>query len=320
MDWLIATPSGTAAWSGGELVFGPAGPKPANASDAVLDELWLTYYRTTFNPARVRTKAMVNEMPRRYWPNMPEASLVPAMVAAAEGRVAQMEKPPDRPPRFADKIVASARAITDVPPVPLARLRAEVAACQRCPLHGPATQAVFGEGPSDASIVFVGEQPGDQEDLAGRPFVGPAGQLLDRAIADAGLDRAELYLTNVVKHFKYEPRGKRRIHQKPYAGEIAACRWWLDRELAALRPRLVVALGNTAASALARRNVSVTRERGPLAFGSQQGFVTVHPSFLLRLPDEARKAEEYDRFVADLRRMRTLAAVDATDAGQTVTP
>jgi len=157
-------------------------------------------------------------------------------------------------------------------------------------------------------VVLVGEQPGDQEDLAGLPFVGPAGQLLDRALAEAGLDRGALYLTNAVKHFKYEPRGKRRLHKTPNTAEVTACRWWLDRELAALAPRLVVALGATAATALAGRPVSVLRERGPVRFGTRPGYVTVHPSYLLRLPEAARQAEAYAAFVADLRRIRDLAA------------
>jgi DNA polymerase len=190
----------------------------------------------------------------------------------------------------------------------LEELRREVASCRRCPLYGPATQSVFGEGPAGADLLLVGEQPGDQEDRLGRPFVGPAGRLLERAVADAGLDRARLYVTNAVKHFKFAPRGKRRIHKKPNAGEIAACRWWLDGEIAAVRPRLVVALGSTAASALAHRHVSVMRERGPMRFGEIQGFVTVHPSLLLRVPEETRKREEYRRFVDDLRRVRRLLA------------
>jgi uracil-DNA glycosylase len=312
MDWLIATPIGTAAWSQGQLVFGPPAPKPPNESDAVLDDLWSTYYRTTFNPARMRLDAMVKEMPRHYWPNMPETSLIPAMIAEAEARVADMsDRAPDQAPLFAGKIAARGRPAMEVPDIPLEELRAEVSACRRCPLHGAATQSVFGEGPHDAGVMFVGEQPGDQEDLAGRPFVGPAGQLFDRAIAESGLDRAALYVTNAVKHFKYEPRGKRRIHKKPNAGEVAACRWWLEREIATVKPRLVVALGGTAAGALAHRAVSVTRERGPMAFGKQPGFVTVHPSFLLRLPDEDSKAAEYARFVADLRRIRTMTAGEA---------
>ena len=203
------------------------------------------------------------------------------------------DRAPDEPPLFAEKIAARVRPAMDVPDIPLEELRAEVSACRRCPLHGARDAVGVRRGSADAGVMFVGEQPGDQEDIAGRPFVGPAGQLFDRAIAEAGLDRAALYVTNAVKHFKYEPRGKRRIHKKPNAGEVAACRWWLEREIATMKPRLVVALGGTAANALAQRAVSVTRERGPMAFGEQPGFVTVHPSFLLRLPDEDSKAEEY---------------------------
>jgi probable DNA metabolism protein len=314
MDWLIATPIGTAAWTEGRLVFGPPAPRRLDESDAVLDDLWSTYYRTTFNPARVRLRAMVKEMPRHYWSNMPETSLIPAMVAEADQRVAQMnDRAPDQAPFFAERIAAWVRPAAQVQDVLLDELRPEVSACRRCPLHGPATQAVLGEGPRDAALMFVGEQPGDQEDLTGRPFVGPAGQLLNRALAEAGLDRAKLYLTNAVKHFKYEPRGKRRLHKKPNAGEVSACRWWLDREVALVRPRLVVALGATAASALARHPVSVTRERGPMTFGAVHGFVTVHPSFLLRLPDEASKAAEYSRFITDLRRIRTLTVAEAIE-------
>ena len=191
MDWLIATPIGTAASSEGRLVFGPPAPRLPDESDAVLDELWSTYYRTTFNPARVRLKAMVKEMPRHYWSNMPETSLIPAMVAEADQRVAQMhDHAPDQAPLFAERIAARVGPAAEGQDVLLDELRAEVSACRRCSLHGPATQAVFGEGPRDAALMFVGEQPGDQEDLAGRPFVGPAGQLLDRALAEAGLDRA----------------------------------------------------------------------------------------------------------------------------------
>jgi DNA polymerase len=185
----------------------------------------------------------------------------------------------------------------------LSAMRRAAADCTRCPLYRDATQTVFGEGPRDAPVVFVGEQPGDQEDLAGKPFVGPAGQLFDRALADAGLDRSRAYVTNAVKHFKHEQRGKRRIHKKPNAGEVRACRWWLEGELAAIGPDLVVALGATAAQALALRAVSVTKVRGPFAFPGHAGFVTVHPSFLLRLPDAQSKAREYRAFVRDLKRI-----------------
>ena len=175
--------------------------------------------------------------------------------------------------------------------------------CQGCPLFANATQTVFGEGPPDAAVMFVGEQPGDQEDLQGRPFVGPAGQMFDRALAEARIDRARVYVTNAVKHFKFEPRGKRRIHKKPDSSEIEACGWWLDHELGLLRPRLTVALGATAARALTGQDVTIARSRGRLMRlrDGVEGFITVHPSFLLRLPDAAAKEREYARFVADLK-------------------
>lgn len=164
-------------------------------------------------------------------------------------------------------------------------------------------RAVIGEGPIGATLALVGEQPGDQEDRLGRPFVGPAGKLLDRALADAGVTRSHCYLTNAVKHFKFVQRGKRRIHQKPTAGEIRHYRWWLMKELGFVAPRLVVMLGGTAAFAVAGHPVSVMKERGAASFG----YVTVHPSMLLRIPDTNARRQAYDAFVADLVRARTLA-------------
>jgi DNA polymerase len=161
---------------------------------------------------------------------------------------------------------------------------------------------VFGEGPVGAALLFVGEQPGDVEDLAGRPFVGPAGKLFDQALAEAGIDRAAIYVTNAVKHFKFEPRGKRRIHAKPELPEIEACRPWLDQERALVGARVTVLMGATAARSVLGRAVAITRERGrPMTIGDGPGLVTVHPSYLLRLPDEAARAREYAAFVADLR-------------------
>jgi DNA polymerase len=182
-------------------------------------------------------------------------------------------------------------------------VRAEAMRCTRCDLYKHATQTVFGEGPLDARIVFVGEQPGDQEDLAGTPFVGRAGQIFDRALADAGVPRERTYVTNAVKHFKFERRGKRRIHEKPNGGEIAACRWWLQQELALIRPLLVVALGATAARALFGKVVTITtlRGRGHELDEGIEAWVTVHPSFLLRVRDD--REAEYERFVEDLRRI-----------------
>jgi len=193
-----------------------------------------------------------------------------------------------------------------VPRVPLPELREEARHCRRCDLYKHATQTVFGEGRAGARLVFVGEQPGDREDIAGRPFVGPAGALFDRALEDAGIARKDAYITNAVKHFKFEERGKRRLHKRPNAGEIKACKWWLDRELATIRPDVVVALGATAAQALVGRAVPVLRARGPADFHGQAGFITVHPSMLLRIPEPERKADEYRKFIADLRRVRKM--------------
>jgi len=185
----------------------------------------------------------------------------------------------------------------------LQRLATEAQICTRCDLYSHATQAVCGEGPAQAALMLVGEQPGDQEDVTGRPFVGPAGKVLDRALASAGIDRAEVYITNAVKHFKNEPRGKRRLHKKPDTREIDACRWWLDRELAIVAPRIVVALGATAARALARKSLTINANRGRLIAlpEGRHGVITVHPSYLLRLLEERDKRREFDLLVKDLR-------------------
>jgi uracil-DNA glycosylase family protein len=175
------------------------------------------------------------------------------------------------------------------------------------PMVEGGTRPVLGEGPLNPDIAFVGEQPGDQEDLAGKPFVGPAGRLLDRAMEEAGIDRKRVYITNAVKHFKFEPRGKRRIHSRPTAGEVKHYRWWLEKELDLVRPKLVVALGATATLALAGKPLPVGRNRGPITLEGRQGFITIHPSFLLRMR-EADKAEAWKDFVADMKRIRKLAA------------
>ena len=185
----------------------------------------------------------------------------------------------------------------------LAKVAREAMACTRCPLYKNATQTVFGEGPVGVPLMLVGEQPGDQEDLAGRPFVGPAGKMLDRALADAGIDREEVYVTNVVKHFKNEPRGKRRLHKKPNRYEVEVCKIWLDQELALVRPQLVLAMGVTAASALAGKAVTLSKLRGTVTTlsGGQQGMVTIHPSSILRAPDEAGRRAAYAGLVKDLK-------------------
>ena len=196
----------------------------------------------------------------------------------------------------------------------LAKIGEEAAHCTRCPLYLNATQTVFGEGPATAAMMMVGEQPGDKEDIAGRPFVGPAGQLLDRALAEIGLDRGSVYVTNAVKHFKNEPRGKRRLHKRPDSREIQACRWWLDLELDVLKPKFVVALGATAAAALMGRTLVLARERGRLLRWSdgRAGLATIHPSAILRMRDEAERREAFSGFAGDLREAVRLVESKAT--------
>ncbi len=296
MRWSILTPETCIHWDGATLTEGPGAARDDAPDGDPVEALWKGYYAAIFNPARLKTGAMLSEMPKKYWRNLPEAALIPDLVAGAQAREARMiataPRPPARPPTPANNSGTVWAAVRD-----------EAMRCTRCPLYRDATQTVFGEGPIDAPLVFIGEQPGDQEDLAGRPFVGPAGQLFDRALEEAGVDRASAYVTNAVKHFKHERRGKRRIHQTPDAGEIQACRWWLTQELDMVRPRLVVALGATAARAMLGKAVTISRTRGAgiaLENGTE-GWVTVHPSYLLRLPDEAKRAQERDRFVAELR-------------------
>lgn len=213
-----------------------------------------------------------------------------------------MSKRPPAGPRDAG---GSGPPVSDlIPPRPSLRsVRAAATGCRACDLFRHATQTVFGEGPPRAAVVLVGEQPGDQEDREGHPFVGPSGRLLDEALRAAGIDRTQVYVTNVVKHFKWEPRGKRRIHAKPGAAEIQACRPWLETEIALVRPRILVCLGATAAQALLGRGFRVSRERGAFVASNLAPLVTatVHPSSILRARGEAARDEEMGRFVADLR-------------------
>ena len=307
MDWLIVTPTLTARLQNGAVSFEPGQDKPPLPEDGA-EELWTTYFKNIFNPARLKVKAMTAEMPKKYWKNMPEAAAIPELIATAEARAAEMRATaPSLPPVRAERILSR----TERPEAPardvprsLPDLARALDHCRRCPLHGPATQAVPGEGPATARLMIVGEQPGDREDLAGRPFVGPAGQLFDRIAAEAGLDRTTTYLTNAVKHFKYQPRGKRRIHRRPDPGEVQSCRWWLDLERQLVKPELIVAMGATAARALTGNGRDITTRRGQIETTPEGTpvLLTVHPSYLLRLPEAAVRKVEEDRFGADLRK------------------
>ncbi|MDB5548695.1 MAG: phage polymerase-related protein [Tardiphaga sp.] len=303
MEWTIMTPDVCAHWDGARVRITPGVDRTSAPSEDRLEETWLSYYASIFNPARLKIKAMQAEMPKKYWRNLPEAKLIAPLIAKSGQSVTAM---------IAD-------AATDAKPAPQRReppmtkahrsptgsieaLRDEAADCRACPLWEDATQTVFGEGPKTARLMMVGEQPGDKEDLAGQPFVGPAGQILDRALKEAGIDRRLVYVTNAVKHFKFVPRGKIRLHQKPNTSELKACRPWYQRERDAIKPDLVVALGATAAHSVLGKATPVNANRGRLIELDEGGraLITVHPSYLLRLPDKEAKVREYARFVDDL--------------------
>jgi uracil-DNA glycosylase len=299
MRWSILTPERCAHWDGQQLSFTAGVPKSGAPNEDAMESLWRTYYGHIFNPARVKTKAMQKEMPKRYWKNLPESTLIPALLEQAPARVKQMLASNEgRQLRESDYGIATP-PLTDK----LSVLGEAASACRSCPLWSNATQTVFGAGPRDAEVVLLGEQPGDAEDRAGQPFVGPAGQLLDQVMAEAGIDRSRVYVTNAVKHFKWEPRGKRRIHQTPNSRDIAACRPWFEAELRIVKPRVLVCLGSTAATAIFGKSVRVLRDRGEFrssAFAPLT-LITFHPSALLRAPDEATRANQYEQFLADLR-------------------
>jgi DNA polymerase len=310
LRFSILTPEVCAHWDGA-LSFSPGVDGRQAPSEDALEEDWRVYFASVFNPARVNAAQMTQHMPRRYWNNMPEARLIPELVSRAQGRTETMvlAAPTEPSARVRRQSPRPAKAsVAEETPQSPQEMATALQGCRRCALWCNATQAVPGEGPSDARLMFVGEQPGDLEDLMGRPFVGPAGQLFDRALAQAGVPRAATYVTNAVKHFKHEPRGKRRIHAKPNAGEVQACRWWLDKERRQVRPRVIVALGATAALSVFGRAVAVTRERGVVGAldDGAIGVLTVHPSYLLRLPDEEKRALEFERFVRDLREAHAL--------------
>ncbi|MBR1283806.1 UdgX family uracil-DNA binding protein [Bradyrhizobium sp. AUGA SZCCT0177] len=302
MPWSILTPDVCAHWDGHAVSITPGVAKAEAPTEDRLEETWRRYYASIFNPARLKVKAMQTEMPKRYWRNLPEASLIKPLIESAErtasAMIAHAASEPHKSQKRQEPPMKRKQAADDIE-----MLREEAADCRACPLWKDATQTVFGEGPQNAQVMLVGEQPGDKEDLAGKPFVGPAGQMLDRALDEAGIDRSKVYVTNAVKHFKFVPRGKIRLHQKPNTAEIKACRQWYERERAAIKPVLVVAMGATAAQSVFGKITPVNKSRGRLIDleDGATALVTVHPSYLLRLPDADAKAQEYQRFVADLK-------------------
>ncbi len=302
MDWTILTPDARAIWEGGRLRFGPGAARPDLPADATAD-LWTTYFGAIFNPARLNPGAMRAKMPARRWANMPEAQAIPDLIAGAEARLAAMAA--------TGGLAPVARVLPGPEAASLDEARALARDCRRCGLCEMATQTVFGEGDPAARLMVVGEQPGDAEDIAGRPFVGPAGAVLDAALRDAGVARDRLWLTNAVKHFKFTPRGKRRLHQNPDRAEIEHCRWWLDLERRFVAPRLVLGLGGTAARALTGQSARLAARRG-VTEATADGMpvrLSWHPAAILRQPDPIRAEAMRAELVDDLRLAARLAAV-----------
>ena len=301
MRFAILTPDESVWWDLESLRFGPGVAREDAPQGDVLEDLWKQYYRSTFNPARIKLKMMKSEMAVRHWSTLPETQMIPQMLAEAPERVAKMLKHTE----------GSARSAADFMPAKtdsLEALREAAKGCEGCPLYGPATQTVFGEGNPQARLVLVGEQPGDKEDLAGHPFVGPAGQMLEKALKEAGLERDDLYITNAVKHFKFTLKEVRpgkdiRWHQNPTANEIRACKPWLEQELTLIAPKAVLCLGVSAAKSVISHGFVLARQR-------QQWFelpnrppaaATYHPASILRLPDAESRTARFEDLVQDLR-------------------
>lgn len=306
MSWAILTPERSVRWDGRALSFGPGARREDAPSADAGEQLWLTYYASIFNPARLKIAMMEKEMPRRYWKNLPEAALIHPLTSASAERSGRMveqaaSEPERRRPVASAALRVDARVAVLHSPGSMDALRAATEHCRECPIGALATQAVHGEGPIAARLMLVGEQAGDQEDLRGRPFVGPAGQLLDKACARLGWPREQLYVTNAVKHFKFELRGKRRIHKTPAQQEVAACLHWLESEIALVEPGALVALGATAARALLGRAVPVMKERGRWLTrdDGRRVLITLHPSALLRMEPSEHEAA-FARWLEDL--------------------
>jgi probable DNA metabolism protein len=310
MRWSILTPDGSAHWDGKTLSFGEGVDMPPANEDG-LEELWSRYYATTFNPARTNLRMMRSEMPQRFWNNMPELTNLGQVLAKAPMRVEEMIAMQKKTPG----------AGAFVPPnADLQQLREAVTGCEGCELYKHATQPVFGEGPADARIVLIGEQPGDSEDRAGRPFVGPAGEVLNRAMAEAGMNRSNVYLTNAVKHFAFEERGKRRIHRTPRLSEVTACKPWMEAEVEQVAPEIVVCLGATAARAVFGAKFRLTEQRGKFLESKFAGktLATYHPSAVLRADSKAAQGDLYRILVEDLKTVAAETSKSARNGTRTV--
>ena len=296
MRWSILTPDASAHWDGVELTYGPGAPRAVAPTEDEFEGLWRDYDAAVFHPVRANLAATRRHMPVRDRPGRPETGAIPGLLRDVAPRLAAVVASPTQ----------DARAFVPAG-AGLAELASAASRCQGCDLYRHASQTVFGRGPVDARVVLVGEQPGDAEDRQGLPFVGPAGEVLDRALGEAGLDRAQLWITNAVKHFKFVERGKRRIHQTPLASEVTACRPWLEAELAVLEPETLVCLGATAARALLGADFRLMRDRGRFlrTRWAPRTIATLHPSAVLRGEDTGTQARLYAMLVADLKQIAT---------------
>ncbi|MBN9414442.1 MAG: UdgX family uracil-DNA binding protein [Candidatus Eremiobacteraeota bacterium] len=298
MRWAILTPDSSAYWDGKELRFGPGVARAQAPEGDEMEELWKTYYTNIFNPARVKVSAMKAEMPVKYWKTMPETALIPGLLAGAEQRVREMIRVDstsleERPDLWAARLLEAG--------APLGELGEAVMRCRGCELCEK-THAVFGAGSPTAPLVFVGEQPGDQEDKQGKPFVGPAGQILRQTLGALRIPVEHVYLTNAVKHFHWEDKGNSRLHKRASPTQIRICRPWAEAEIQTIRPRVVCCLGVTAAQSLLRPDFRLTRQRGQLIESplADKVLATFHPSYLLRLPDPEERARQRALFDQDI--------------------
>lgn len=295
MRWTIVTPDETVSWNGEALIYSEGRTITKNPEDA-LEDLWQTYYRAIFNPARVKIKAMKREMPVRFWHNLPETKMIPELLKDAPHRVARMM-------RHQEGLASSAADFLPVARHSISQLHEHAKACQGCPLHQQATQTVFGRGCAQARLILVGEQPGDNEDLMGLPFVGPAGQLLDEVLTELNITREQIYITNAVKHFKYSVNGQLRIHRTPSIREINACKPWLINEIALIKPKVILCLGLTAAKSLINPAFRMKQERGQFKQGDDFLIgASYHPSALLRTTSPQIRDELMQNFKQDLKK------------------
>jgi DNA polymerase len=300
MNWTILTQDESVSWDQRELKYFQGVDRSEAPSADDLEDLWRTYYANIFNPARIKIKAMKTEMPVRHWSTLPETTIIDQMLKDAPARVADMIA-------RSEGFDRSARDYMPDPsqPLSLPQLSDAIKQCRACDLHCHATQAVFGHGPVDARIVIVGEQPGDSEDIEGKPFVGPAGEILNRALAEAGIDRTQLYVTNTVKHFKFDRNGKQRLHKKPNSREIRACLPWFEAEWSQLQATTLVCLGATAATALISPGFRLQQQRGQWIESkyTPRTLATWHPSFILRLPTQSQRESRMEELISDLRKI-----------------